>query len=111
MSDKFIETGEGVIVSQCAYCKHLSSDPSSAICTAFPGQIPAEILANDYDHRQPWIDPRTGQPGDQGIALSGSITLEFRDDVTPDVRSRVAERLDDTSETTHGIATFNQIRI
>jgi hypothetical protein len=41
----------------CASCKHLHHDYS---CTAFPEGIPAEILRNEHDHRQPF-------PGDDGV--------------------------------------------
>jgi hypothetical protein len=74
-SDKFVYEGDDFVVSQCAYCRHLLPGPA-AVCSAFPSSIPAEILANDFDHRQPWIDPATGQVGDQGVALKGSILFE-----------------------------------
>lgn len=64
-------------LSQCAYCKHLG-DGDLPVCAAFPGLIPPEILANESDHRKPWIDPTTGEPGDMGIPLERSITFEPR---------------------------------
>ena len=42
----------------CMLCKHLSEDGIS--CTAFPDTIPQDILANVFDHRNPF-------PGDNGI--------------------------------------------
>ncbi len=31
----------------------------------------------------PWIDPETGEPGDEGVALTGSITFVPRPDLHP----------------------------
>jgi hypothetical protein len=66
-SDKFA-WGADVLLSQCMLCKRLDPDAPNAVCAAFPGQIPQEIMSNEVDHRKPWIDPETGLPGDQGIA-------------------------------------------
>lgn len=86
--DKFFETGEGMIAGQCAYCRHLARGAAVA-CTAFPTAIPDAILQNRHDHRRPWIDPETGQPGDEGIPLDGSILF----DPKPTVPGKVLERL------------------
>ena len=85
--------GAETVLSQCVYCKHLSKGPNAA-CAAFPGAIPPEILANEFDHRKPWIDPKTGMPGDQGMALAGSITFEFNPSVTPEARDTITRYLD-----------------
>ena len=53
---------------------------------AFPGSIPPEIMANEYDHRRPWIDPETGEAGDQGVPLRESILFEPRDGINPRAR-------------------------
>lgn len=68
---------------QCWLCKHYTRDDSPfATCKAFPSQIPAEIRANRIDHRKPWIDPMTGEPGDVGMGEK-SITFEPADDAPP----------------------------
>jgi hypothetical protein len=80
-SPKFAQ-GEGTVLSQCLLCSRLS--PSSpGYCTAFPGGsgIPAEIRENLHDHRRPWIDPETGEPGDTGLAGDESIKFLARADV------------------------------
>ena len=82
------------MLSQCLLCKHAVRGPE-AVCSAFPGQIPPEILANEFDHRKPWIDQQTGQPGDRGIPLERSITFEVRDGVNPLTLTRLYRYLDD----------------
>lgn len=71
------------IPSQCNLCKRRST-LSPFVCAAFPGTIPGEIRLNRHDHAQPWIDLETGEPGDQGIPLEGSILFEPKDDADPD---------------------------
>jgi hypothetical protein len=77
-----------VTAPQCMLCKHRPPNVLFA-CAAFPGLIPEEIRRNDHDHRQPWIDPDTGQPGDEGIALAGSILFEPKDDAAPEALERL----------------------
>jgi len=91
--DKFVYEGGDFILSQCAYCKHLGDGPV-AVCAAFPGSIPAEILSNDFDHRRPWIDDATGTPGDGGVADAGSILFEPRPAVTHEALARLHRALD-----------------
>lgn len=56
-------TGQGDIqMSACSYCKNKL--PKGAICKAFPGGIPEEILMRENDHMQP-IE------GDNGIQFEG----------------------------------------
>jgi hypothetical protein len=69
---------DSIAMTQCVYCKYLVAGHG---CAAFPGGIPDEIFANEYDHRRPWIDPDTGEPGDEGVPLAGSILFEPRPDV------------------------------
>jgi len=95
-NEKFVYQGDDLILSQCAYCARLGEGPA-AVCAAFPGSIPAEILSNDYDHRKPWIDPKTGQPGDQGVALAGSITFEPKPTVRREALKRLTDSLDQLS--------------
>jgi hypothetical protein len=48
---------------QCARCRHLWNDPPSKggpRCAAFPKGIPAAILSDRYNHKQPY-------KGDRGI--------------------------------------------
>jgi hypothetical protein len=90
--DKFT-WGDDVLLSQCLLCHHAADGPD-AICAAFPGQIPADILGNDVDHRKPWIDSETGQPGDTGIALHGSITFAAREGVNPITLGILYQHLD-----------------
>jgi hypothetical protein len=66
----------------------------TAACAAFPGSIPPEILYTDYDHRRPWIDPQTGEPGDRGAPLRGSITFTPRSGVTATALDQLYRHLD-----------------
>lgn len=93
MSDKFTWGPGDVVLSQCAYCKHLADGPA-AVCAAFPGAIPADILANETDHRKPWIDPDTGEPGDMGIPLERSIIFEPREGIHPAALAALYRHLD-----------------
>jgi hypothetical protein len=92
-SDKFVYSGGDFVASQCAYCKHLAPGRAAA-CAAFPSAIPDEVLHNEVDHRRPWIDPATGEPGDMGVPLERSITFEPRGGVTPDALAALYRRLD-----------------
>jgi hypothetical protein len=74
--------GADTLLTQCLLCKHLAKGPI-AVCAAFPASIPPEIMSNEVDHRSPWIDPATGEAGDQGVPLNGSITFEPRDGINP----------------------------
>lgn len=82
-----------VAASQCMLCRHRPPNALAA-CAAFPGRIPDEIRFNDHDHRRPWIDPETGEPGDEGIALAGSILFEPRGDVAPAALARLYQDLE-----------------
>ena len=79
--DKFA-WGADTLLTQCLLCRHLA-EGEMPVCNAFPGQIPSEILNNSVDHRKPWIDPYTGEPGDKGIPLQHSITFEPREGINP----------------------------
>lgn len=81
--DRFT-SGEGLIVSQCVYCTR-RGETSGQICTAFPGGIPDEILTNDYDHREPWIDPATNKPGDVGLTGDDSLLFDPLETTPEDV--------------------------
>ncbi len=74
--------GADTLLSQCMLCRHAADGPAP-VCAAFPGSIPAEILANEYDHRKPWIDPKTHEAGDKGVALTKSIVFEPREGINP----------------------------
>ena len=74
---------DGLIVTQCLYCRHYSR-VSPAVppgCRAFPGGIPDAILTNSADHRQPFED-------DQGVRF------EPRDTVPPAILSALFKFLD-----------------
>ena len=92
-SDKFAYELGDVALSQCAFCIHFAPGPQS-VCAAFPGQIPPEIMANNYDHRQPWIDPDADEPGDRGIALTESILFTPREHVPAGVLAALYRHLD-----------------
>lgn len=85
-----------VTPSQCSLCANRPRDVLFA-CAAFPGLIPEEIRLNHHDHRQPWIDPDTGEPGDGGIALAGSILFEPRDDADPGALKDLYDFLDNVT--------------
>lgn len=82
-----------VTPSQCSLCAQREPEDLFA-CAAFPGLIPAEIRENRHDHRKPWIDPETGEPGDRGIALAGSILFEPHADADPEALSTLYNYLD-----------------
>jgi len=85
--------GADTLLTQCLLCRHLGPGPA-AVCAAFPGSIPPEIMSNDVDHRKPWLDPKTGEPGDQGVALAGSITFAPRPGINPVTLNRLYAHLD-----------------
>jgi len=86
--------GADVVVTQCAFCKHLGKQSAAPYCTAFPGGIPANVLANEHDHRKPWIDPETGHAGDEGVPLAGSILFEPRPDASQTALQTLYRHLD-----------------
>lgn len=50
---------------QCAFRRHFNSkNRAEETCTAFPEGIPADILANRFDHTAPY-------PDDAGIRFEG----------------------------------------
>jgi hypothetical protein len=87
--EKFDVKPGDFVASQCILCKH-RPDGLVGVCAAFPGRIPDTIRVNVHDHRTPWIDPESGEPGDQGIALAGSILFEPRPDAPREALERLA---------------------
>jgi hypothetical protein len=85
-------TDWGGVAPQCMLCRRRPPDALD-VCEAFPGAIPDEILENDHDHRRPWIDPETGGPGDEGMALAGSLLFEPRDDADPGALAALYQHL------------------
>lgn len=79
-ADRFAMDPSGAVFTQCRYCVHLADGPDW-VCKAFPGQIPDEIVANQYDHR-------TEYPGDDGV------TFEARPELKPDQLGAVYRYLD-----------------
>ncbi len=84
--------GSDTLLSQCLVCKHA---PSGVLaCKAFLGGIPDAIITNNFDHRKPWIDPTTGEAGDQGFDLEGSILFEPKPGINPITLSVLYRHLD-----------------
>lgn len=98
-SDKFTWGAEDVIASQCSYCVHLARGGAAAgvpaYCKAFPGGVPGPILRNERSHLAPWIDPATGEPGDRGVDLAGSIVFNPRPGTDPGQLERLRKLLAD----------------
>ena len=84
--------GPDILLSQCMLCKQRVE--SALVCKAFLSYIPDEIITNDFDHRKPWIDPETGEAGDQGFDLNGSILFEPREEINPVTLSVLYRHLD-----------------
>jgi hypothetical protein len=85
-SDKFYWKPGDLVYSQCALCKHLEREhrfTTTLACTAFPSAVPPEISTNQFDHRKPWMDKRTGLPGDMEFDLKSSILFEPAEHVDP----------------------------
>jgi hypothetical protein len=87
-SNKFSDS-EGMIATQCCYCKHQGQSTLTNVCSAFPDGIPDEILVNDVDHRKAFLDPETGRTADRGIRFTP------RDDVSSAVLTRLYTDLDE----------------
>lgn len=84
--------GARILLSQCMLCKHRVA--GARVCKAFLGHIPDEIADNEVDHRKPWIDPMTGEAGDQGFDLNGSILFEPGEGINPVTLSVLYRHLD-----------------
>lgn len=82
-SDKFVWGPGDLVPSQCALCARFSTraDLPGTTCAAFPGFIPAEILGNRFDHRNP-------HPDDGGLQF---VPVES---APPDALDRLYRRLD-----------------
>jgi hypothetical protein len=89
--------GADTVVTQCLLCKHTAKGPQP-VCAAFPGSIPPKILSNDFDHRRPWIDPATGEPGDRGVPDKASILFEPEDGINSRSLAALYRHLDATNE-------------
>jgi hypothetical protein len=90
--DEKFTWGADVLLSQCILCRHAAAGPAP-ICAAFPGQIPAEIMSNELDHRKPHLG-EDGQPDDMGIPLERSITFEPRPEVNHETLIVLFKHLD-----------------
>jgi len=60
LQQEFIDTVFGEI--QCDNCNHFRSGNE---CDAFPDGIPLDIIAGEFDHRNPY--PNAEHPTDRGI--------------------------------------------
>lgn len=76
--DKFAES-QGMTLSQCISCIHLD-DGKEWNCKAFPVGIPAEIQANEFDHRREHV-------GDHGVRF------EPKAEVDPAYLARLAKSM------------------
>jgi hypothetical protein len=85
LGERLVWRDGDVRLSQCALCRHRRLEPrpeGRAACLAFPDGIPAEILANSFDHRLP-------HPDDGGVRLLPIVGADVFARVTrmPAVRS------------------------
>lgn len=78
-----------VVGSQCLLCTRRVPGVLG-VCEAFPSEIPVEIGLNIHDHRRPWVDPETGEPGDLGVAGGGSLLFKPRPEVAPQAIANLA---------------------
>jgi hypothetical protein len=79
---KFVWGPDDLIPTQCALCDRYGSGRIVAVCQAFPGSIPADIMANRADHRRPF-------EGDQGLRFRP------RADAEPGMLARLFASLDE----------------
>lgn len=87
-SDKFSIQGSDLIVSQCHLCTHRARPATFAVCKAFPGGIPQEILDNHVDHRRPF-------EGDEGMGAPGThVLFEPREGVSISALANLYATLD-----------------
>lgn len=89
-----MDSGGPLVVTQCAYCARLSRVTDMQVCQAFPGGIPDAILMNEADHRKPWPDPATGEPGDVGVSGYESLTFVPREGLAADTLALLYAELD-----------------
>ena len=68
--DKFrvrLSMNPGGITLMCSFCKHNHVDAPSAVCDAFPGGIPSNVLDENPPHTYPY-------PGDHGIQFEPDMS-------------------------------------
>ena len=59
-SDKFIDSGEGLTLTEASCWTCVRKHENSPTCDAFPARIPNAILDGEHDHKTPF-------PGDHGL--------------------------------------------
>lgn len=71
-SDKFIDSGEGIVFPPDASCwTCVRKHDNSPTCDAFAERIPNAILDGEHDHRTPY-------PGDHGLLYLPEHGLQNR---------------------------------
>lgn len=85
--DRFVMAPSGTVMTQCLYCRHAADGTFARACPDFPGGIPDDITANEFDHRRE-------HPDESPMEGVTPVRFEPRDDVPPVVLESLYRELD-----------------